>query len=103
VARCCRERHRVVTAGIRRWATDGDGRQAWQLDYLGRHYRQDWGDLERRDWVANECAIALRAGRLLSVGQTPAGMAAPASQLWIITDDLDGPDTVTTILWPSDN
>ena len=44
-------------------------------------------------------------GRLLSAYRVPADHSpAPTAeaQLWVITDDLEDPDTATTMLWPSD-
>ena len=95
-------RTHAVSQGVRQWAGGGSDRQTWILECLGRHYGRDWGDIDRSDWAANDRSISLRAGRLLSAYPAPAGLAAPDGQFWIITDELDDPDTVTTILWPSE-
>ena len=40
----------------------------------------------------------------LSAYQLPADLAGTAGErrVWVITDDVEDPDTATTILWPSD-
>jgi hypothetical protein len=45
-----------------------------------------------------------RCGRVLSLYRRRAEPAATTGddRLWIITDDVEDPDTATTILWPSD-
>jgi hypothetical protein len=50
------------------------------LDFLGRHVRGDWGEVDAHDWRANE--IALKVGeRLLSVYTTLRGV-----RLYVITE-----------------
>jgi hypothetical protein len=41
---------------------------------------------------------------LLSAYEVPADLAGSTAErrLWVITDDLEDPDTATTVLWPSD-
>jgi hypothetical protein len=43
-------------------------------------------------------------GRLLSAYRLPADLADASTDptAWVITDDLEDPDTATTVLWPSD-
>ena len=88
----------VVTAGVLAWAGDNNARRLWLLDCLERHHRRKWGDVDVQDWAANDRAVACQAGRVLSAYQAPTELDTPDSQLWIITDDLDDADTITTIL-----
>lgn len=92
----------VATAAVVDWAGDHPDRHAFLARCLARHLRSDWGDLDHRDWALNDQAVGCQAGRLLSSYTAPAELDPPDSRLWIITDDLADPATVTTILWPSD-
>jgi hypothetical protein len=70
------------------------------IDYIQRHARGDWGDLDEEDKQAN--AEALKQGsRLLSAYALPDG-----TKLWIITDGVIDPDTgeryATTLLLPEE-
>jgi hypothetical protein len=80
-------------------------RVAWLAACLRRHVTGDWGDIDSDDWAANDAVVRHRCGRVLSAYRLPAELAAATArddQLWIITDDVEDPDTATTILWPSD-
>ncbi len=92
----------VATAHVTAWTSDSPDRHRFVAECLARHLRGDWGDLDPHDWALNDRALACTAGRLLSAYPVPTDMAPVDARLWIITDDLDDPDTVTTILWPSD-
>ena len=61
-------------------------------DFLSRHARCDWGDVDEHDKEANE--IALHDGRLLSSYQTLKG-----EKIWIITE---ADRSSTCLLLPSD-
>jgi hypothetical protein len=94
--------YHVVTRGIADWVTDRADRGAFVAGCLARHHRGDWGDLDSDDWALNDRAVAMRAGRLLSAYSAPGELDPIDHRVWIITDDLNDPDTVTTILWPSE-
>ena len=72
---------------------------------LARHLPGDWGDLDADDRAVNDHALraAARAGSCPPT-ELPAELAGTTveTQVWVITDDLEDPDTATTILWPSD-
>ena len=94
----------VVTCAVLDWADDEPSRMAWLAGCLARHLTADWGDLDPEDRAANDHALPPRSG--------PGPVGLPASrrarrhdrreQVWVITDDLEDPDTATTMLWPSD-
>jgi len=71
---------------------------------LRRHGAGDWGDLDRDDRAANEAAVRHGCGRLVSVYELPNEFADTTGEdaLWVITDDVEDPDSATTILWPRD-
>lgn len=93
----------VTTAGVADWAAESEHRTAWLAHSLSRHLAGDWGNLDVDDRRANDHAVRNRDGRLLSSYDVPAWLAAGNdTALWIITDDLDNPDTATTLLWPSE-
>jgi hypothetical protein len=94
--------YHVMTAGIADWMTDDEPRCAFVAGCLARHHRGDWGDLDAEDWAMNDRAAMMRAGRLLSAYSAPEELDPIDRRVWIITDDLDDPDTVTTVLWPSE-
>jgi hypothetical protein len=90
----------AITPGVLDWAADHPDRHTWIAGCLARHHRHDWGDLDRHDWQLNDRAISQRAGRVLSSYAAPDELDPVDAHLRIITDDLDDPDTLTTILWP---
>jgi hypothetical protein len=94
----------VVTANVADWSADSEPRLTWIARCLARHTTQDWGDLDPDDRCTNNRAVRDRQGGLLSRYRVPPWIADDANDdaMWIITDDLDDPDTATTILWPSD-
>lgn len=94
-----------LTAHIAEWADDRHDRTAWILDCLTRHNSGDWGDLGDNDTALNTTALRHHDGRLLSRYELPDELADPAGTedaIWIITDDLDDDEPITTILWPSE-
>jgi hypothetical protein len=100
-----RERIRVVvTRAVHEWAELEPERQAWLARCLRRHVTGDWGDLDADDWAANDAAAGQGCGRVLCAYRLPAELAGAGIDrtVWVITDDLEDPDTATTILWPSD-
>jgi hypothetical protein len=67
------------------------GQKPW--DFLARHVRGEWGEVDADDWAENE--VSLREGfRLLSVYTTKAG-----ETVWIISE---ADRSVTTLLLPAD-
>jgi hypothetical protein len=68
------------------------------LDFLSRHVRGDWGDVDAHDRKCNDLAL-LDGTRLLSAYTTLRGV-----KLWIITDGTDdaGRRASTCILLPSE-
>ena len=94
----------VVTSAVHAWAEAEPTRMVWLAGCLARHLAGDWGDLDADDRAANDHALRHRRGRLLSAYKLPADLAGTTTeqQLWVITDDLEDPDTATTILWRSD-
>ena len=94
----------VVTAYVAAWADDDLDRQAWLAECLARHDNGDWGDLDQDGQATNHHALRRQEGRLYSRYAVPNSFADDTDEdaVWIITDDLDDPDTATTILWPSD-
>ena len=94
----------VMTRAVHDWAALQPERLAWLAGCLRRHAAGDWGDLDAQDWAANDAAVRHRCGRLLSAYRLPTELAGAStdSAVWVITDDLEDPDTATTILWPSD-
>jgi hypothetical protein len=95
----------VVTRAVHDWAEFDLDRLAWLAGCVRRHVAGDWGDLDRHDWAANDAAVRHGCGRLLSAYPLPHHLADTVTEerLWVITDDLEDPDTATTLLWPSDN
>jgi hypothetical protein len=93
-----------MTAGLHDWAELEPERQAWLAGCLRRHVAGDWGDLDAGDWAANDAAVRHGCGRLLSAYRLAGLLAAttPDRTVWIITDDLEDPETATTIRWPRD-
>jgi hypothetical protein len=96
--------HTVVTRAVHTWAEEAETRVVWLAGCLARHLRGDWGDLDAEDRAANDHALRHGHGRLLSAYELPADLAGSTAErhLWVITDDLEDPDTATTVLWPSD-
>ena len=64
------------------------------LDFLSRHVRGDWGELDEHDRKENELSLK-RGVRLLSSYRTGAGDA----KLWVITE---ADRSVTTLLLPEE-
>jgi hypothetical protein len=97
-------RPRVVTRAVHDWAESESSRLMWMMACLRRHGAGDWGDLDRDDWAANDAAIRHGCGRVLSVYSLPIELAATTGEdrVWVITDNVEDPDTATTVLWPSD-
>jgi hypothetical protein len=93
-----------MTRAVHDWATLEPERLAWLAGCLRRHVAGDWGDLDAPDWAANDAAVRHRCGRLLSAYHLPTHFAAAStdSAVWVITDDLEDPNTATTVLWRSD-
>jgi hypothetical protein len=94
----------MTTRAVHLWAELELERQAWLAGCLRRYVAGDWGDLDAGDWMANDAAVRQRCGRVLSAYRLPVQLASTSTDttVWIITDDLEDPDTTTTILWPSD-
>ena len=94
----------VVTCAVLDWADAEPSRMAWLAGCLARHLTGDWGDLDAEDRAANDHALRRQPGpgpvRLPS--SPPSSPARPSRPVWVITDDLEDPDTATTMLWPSD-
>ena len=67
-------------------------------DFLDRHLRGDWGEVDAHDWKANDDAL-INGSRLLSAYKTLQG-----ERLWIITEATDdnGERAATTILLPEE-
>jgi hypothetical protein len=94
----------VMTRAVHEWAELEPERRAWLAGCLRRHVAGDWGDLDADDWAANVAAVRNGGGRLLSAYRMPDDFAAASTDLtvWVVTDDLEDPDSATTVLWPSD-
>ena len=60
--------------------------------------------IDAEDRGLNDRAVLARRGRAMSSYRLPAELAGTTSEtnVWVITDDVEDPDTATTILWPSD-
>jgi len=63
------------------------------LDFLSRHVRGDWGELDKEDRRENELSLK-RGFRLLSSYRTNAG-----EKIWVITE---ADRSVTTVLLPDE-
>ena len=94
----------VVTRAVNEWAEQEPCRAASLATYVRRRAAGDWGDVDRDDWAANDATVHHGCGRLLSSYRLPLELVDVAGddRLWVITDDVEDPDTATTILWPSD-
>ena len=94
----------VVTAAVPTGPTPSPRGWRGSAGCLARHLSGDWGDLDADDRAANDHALRHGRGRLLSAYRLPAELAGTTAEttVWVITDDLDDPDTATTVLWPSD-
>ena len=62
--------------------------------YIARHLKGDWGDVNDRDWQANDTALKRGDDRLFSSYDV-----APDLTLWIITE---WDRSATTLMLPSD-
>ena len=94
----------VVTAAVHDWLEDDVLRTVWIGGCLARHRSGDWGDLDLEDRALNDQALTLGLGRVMSSYRLPDELIGTTAEtrVWVITDDLDDPDTATTVLWPSD-
>ena len=63
------------------------------LDLVARHAANDWGEVDRHDWKANDKALA-EGSRLLSAYTLPTKV-----KVWVITE---ADRSATTILLPSE-
>jgi hypothetical protein len=63
------------------------------MDFLSRHVRGDWGELEKDDQTENQFSLE-KGFRLLSSYRTTAG-----DKLWVITE---ADRSVTTLLLPEE-
>lgn len=63
------------------------------LDYIARHARGDWGELDREDAEANRRAVEMGT-RILSAYVVPGG-----TRIWIITE---ADRSATTVLLPDE-
>ncbi len=65
-------------------------------EFLGRHLRGDWGDLDEEDRMLNDEAL-IDGSRIMSSYKTKAGQ-----RIWVITEakDDDGRRAATTLLLP---
>jgi hypothetical protein len=95
----------VITAAVHAWVEAEHTRMVWVAGCVARHRAGDWGDLDADDWTLNDTAVRHGSGRLLSAYQLPRDLAGTTNErrVWVITDDVEDPDTATTILWPSDH
>jgi len=64
------------------------------IDFLQRHARCDWGDVDEHDWQANDEAL-VNGDRLLSAYHT----SSTGVKLWVITE---ADRSATTILKPDE-
>ncbi len=97
----------VMTNYVHDWAFADPARLAWIVACFERHESDDWGDLDADDRHANRDARNLGSGRIMSVYPVPAEIRRPSdgawrSILWVITDDIEDPDSYTTMLFPSE-
>lgn len=72
-------------------ALEAAGQIPW--DFLGRHLKGDWGELDEEDKAENEASLK-RGSRLLSAYHTKNGR-----KLWVITE---ADRSVTTLLLPEE-
>ena len=63
------------------------------IDYLSRHARGDWGDIDPADWNANDEAL-IDGTRILSVYNLTSGVV-----IWVISES---DRSATTILLPEE-
>src|SRR5262245_14539471 len=68
-------------------------------DFLSRHARGDWGDVDQEDWKLNNDAAVKDGSRILSSYVTLRGV-----KLWVITEAAGehGFRSCTTILLPAE-
>jgi hypothetical protein len=94
-----------ITSRLTDWASGNPDRLAWLAECAARHLDGDDGDPDSDDHAANDQARRHQTGRVLSAYRVPPLLNPAASDdthVWVITDDLDDPDTATTILSPTD-
>ena len=67
-------------------------------EFLARHLRKDWGDLDDEDKTANDKAL-ITGGRIFSAYHTSTNV-----KLWVITEAVgpDGKRASTCLLLPSE-
>jgi hypothetical protein len=67
-------------------------------DFLDRHARGDWGDVDQGDWQLNDHALQ-DGSRILSAYKTAKG-----AKIWVITEAAgdDGKRAATTLLLPEE-
>lgn len=80
----------VATPGAISAITEND---VTALEYLSRHARGDWGDLDPEDTATNDAAVE-HGERILSAYILPDGQ-----KVWIITE---WDRSITTLLLPSE-
>jgi hypothetical protein len=73
-------------------AIDAAGQR--HFEFLERHSKGDWGDLNEHDRELNNKALAVGAGRILSSYMTKLGV-----KVWVITE---ADRSSTCVLLPSD-
>jgi hypothetical protein len=97
----------AMTHHVRDWVSIDPARIVWLTECFARHEADDWGDLDPADRRANRDARDLGTGRIMSVYPVPPELrhrtdGAWRSVLWVISDDIEDPDTITTVLFPSE-
>lgn len=94
-----------ITSRLTDWVGNNSYRIAWLAECAARHLHGDDGDLDLDDRAVNDDARRHKSERVLSAYPVPTQLAPTPdddTHIWVITDDLDDPDTATTILWPTD-
>jgi len=91
--------HHAMTAAVPDWAAVDERRHVLDRRVSRPPPSTRLGRCHRDDWAMNDRAASVRAGRLLSAYTATGELGAVDGELWIVTDDLEDPDTLTTILW----
>jgi hypothetical protein len=93
----------VVTRAVHSWAEVDRTRMVWLGGCLARHFGRRLGDLDAEDRASNDHPLRRRRVRPLSAYRLRSDFAGTTDEnrVWVITDELDDPETATTILWPS--
>ena len=63
------------------------------MEFLNRHIKGDWGEVDAEDWQANDRAV-VEGTRIISAYRTKTG-----DKLWVITES---DRSATTLLLPSE-